>query len=126
MCEERRLQDLPALGCRTLVWDNASFHTTPRVEEFLGLQGLQVLRTPPNSPDLNPIENIISIWKHNVHARVLEWIDGTNEFYRHVVEEEGVKLLSVAENRQRIVRTIASMPRRCRAVIDAHGFMTRC
>jgi len=44
-------------GC-ILLWDNAASHK--KVEEWAWQQGIYIIRIPPYSPDLNPIERI---WK---------------------------------------------------------------
>lgn len=45
---------------QVLVLDNLSAHNDRRVDELVAAAGCEVVRLPPYSPDLNPIENAIS------------------------------------------------------------------
>ena len=49
--------------------DNARIHTAKVVKEFLYERGIEVLKWPAYSPDLNPIENIWSYMKRDVAKR---------------------------------------------------------
>jgi transposase len=51
----------PKLGPgQVVVLDNLSAHKSPRVARLVEARGARVLRLPPYSPDLNPIEMAIS------------------------------------------------------------------
>ena len=45
---------------QVVVLDNLSAHKSPRVDRLVEARGARVLRLPPYSPDLNPIEMAIS------------------------------------------------------------------
>lgn len=45
---------------RVVVLDNLAAHNDRRVDELIASAGCEVMRLPPYSPDLNPIENAIS------------------------------------------------------------------
>jgi transposase len=45
---------------RVVVLDNLPAHQSPRVDLLIEAAGCRVMRLPPYSPDLNPIENAIS------------------------------------------------------------------
>jgi hypothetical protein len=71
---------------------------------------------PPNSPDLNPIENIWACVQRKVNARGCS----TFELFKQAVIEE---LAAVPQ--QQISNLYASMPRRINAVISSKGGRTR-
>jgi len=48
---------------QVVVMDNLSAHKSPRVDRAIKAAGARVLRLPPYSPDLNPIEMAISKMK---------------------------------------------------------------
>src|SRR5690606_9173908 len=106
--------------------DNARVHIYHKIPEFLKDNGIDVMKWPPYSPDLNPIEHIWPILKNNLHKH-----------YPHLASMKGappkikVALIpalkhcwdliepSVFEN---LART---MPNRVKAVIEAKGWYTK-
>ena len=55
--------------------DGATPHTSSRTQEFLSDNNVQVLQSPPNSPDLWTIENVWEIFKHNVEKKKPKSLD---------------------------------------------------
>jgi transposase len=53
---------------RVLVWDNVKFHFNAAVLASVEAAGCTLLKMPPYSPDLNPIEECWSKLKHFVRA----------------------------------------------------------
>ena len=49
-----------------VVWDNASFHKSPRIAAAFEQAGIRLLFLPPYSPDLNPIEQFWSELKSKI------------------------------------------------------------
>ena len=106
--------------------DNAPCHTTPEVTELLQEEGIQVMKWPAYSPDLNPIENL--------------WFDLKNRFYKewvklHKTPSQSKNAYDVyADIIQRVwywtnfdfIRVLVeSMPRHVEAVIAAQGSHTK-
>ena len=56
--------------------DNASIHKGERVRYFVEQQGFELIFLPPYSPQLNPIEEIFSKWKHLIKSHNCETIQG--------------------------------------------------
>jgi transposase len=53
----------------TIVADNVPFHKMESVRELVRNNGHNYVFLPPYSPQLNPIEEVFSKWKHLVKAR---------------------------------------------------------
>jgi transposase len=66
---------------QTVVWDNASFHKSPKIAEAFEKAGVGLLFLPPYSPDLNPIEPFWGVVKAKVRRLKEEAL--------HVVEALG-------------------------------------
>ncbi|KAG0745619.1 hypothetical protein G6F24_015859 [Rhizopus arrhizus] len=98
--------------------DNASIHTAKEVSEWLENNNISVLRWPPHSPDLNPIENLWSILKR----RLLQYEkqpDGMLELWSRI---ENVRE-SITQNECQ--KLIESMPKCIKAVYSAKGGHTK-
>lgn len=59
-----------------VIWDNATFHKSPRIAETFAMAGIGLLFLPPYSPDFNPIEQF---W-----AWLKAWIRDLNEPLLHI------------------------------------------
>ena len=59
-----------------VIWDNATFHKSPRLKALFEEAGIGLVFLPPYSPDLNPIEQFWSWLK--------SWIRALNEPLLHV------------------------------------------
>lgn len=58
---------IPALKVgMTVVWDNATFHKSPKIKALIESVGCQLISLPPYSPDLNPIEQYWSALKAQI------------------------------------------------------------
>ncbi len=50
----------------TVIWNNAIFHKSPRIQEAFHAAGIHLLFLPPYSPDFNPIEPFWARLKANI------------------------------------------------------------
>jgi len=92
--------------------DNAPQHTSHLAQRWFHNHGVDLLDFPPYSPDLNPIENLWSILKARVEARLAR----TTDEVERVLKEEWETL-----DKELLTSLAHSMPTRCAAVVANHG-----
>jgi transposase len=98
--------------------DNDPKHTSKMAQRWFEEHGIEVMRWPAQSPDLNPIEHL---W-HYLKQRLDEYEyppQGQEELWERVDREWNKIDKSVCQN------LIESMPRRLEAVIKAKGGYTK-
>lgn len=86
------------------------------VTKWLSDCEIKVLPWVGQSPDLNPIENL---W-HEAERRL-----GGRKFKKEEELFEAVKAAWASIPNERLQKLIESMPRRCKAVIEAKGYATK-
>ena len=110
---------------RIFMQDNAPIHTAKIIQKYLEDEVISVLKWPPYSPDLNPIENLWAILKERISARYphLQSIGKSqaalDEFADIICKEWALIEPEIIEN------CIRSLPARMEAVIAAKGWYTR-
>jgi transposase len=92
--------------------DNAPQHTSHLARRWFHNHGVNTIDFPPYSPDLNPIENLWSIVKARVEARLARTTDEVERILKEEWEALDTTLLA---------KLSASMPARCQAVIANRG-----
>lgn len=91
-------------------------HTSYLVREWLLYHVPKQLHTPPQSPDLNPIENL---WQE-LERKIRQHYISSKATLKTVLLQEWGK---ISQDTTR--KLIESMPRRLQAVIDAKGYPTK-
>ena len=76
-----------------LMQDNDPKHTARATAEFMTENDINWWKTPPESPDLNPIENLWHEMKHYICTKVKpitkdQLVDGLDEFWGTVTREK--------------------------------------
>jgi DDE superfamily endonuclease len=106
--------------------DNAPCHKATSILEFLQENHVPIMEWPPQSPDLNPIENLWTDLKVRFHQRFLELFTHPSKSlearyqYSEVLQE-----VWYSQGMELVMALIESMPRRCAAVIEAKGGWTK-
>lgn len=99
--------------------DNDPKHTSNLVKDYLKEQEYQVMEWPPQSPDLNPIENMWRLLKIRLNDYETP-PNGMQELYERVttVWYDVIK-------KEECQKVIESMPRRIESCIRAKGYWTK-
>ena len=94
--------------------DNAPCHTAKKVKNYLSRAGFRVLPWPSQSPDLNPIENLWALIKHDLYYKApkASSLDELFEIIKGIWESFPLELIR---------KLVHSMPRRINAVIRNNG-----
>lgn len=95
--------------------DNARVHMSKYTQKWLESHGAWTIEVPPYSPDINPIEHILSAFKrkvHDLHPESDTLGDSQEEWDRF---REGLKEAWMALPDSLVKRLIHSMPRRHKA-----------
>ncbi len=75
-----------------LIWDQARYHTTKKVEQWIAEQEkLSVLLLPKYAAELNPVESIWRILKQRVAANLTRLVDALKEAYLAFFEENSAE-----------------------------------
>lgn len=106
--------------------DNARVHIYHKVPEWLAENRIEVMKWPPYSPNLNPIEHIWPILQNNLHKH-----------YPHLSTMKGAPpkikaaLIPALKHCWELIEPLVfenlarTMPNRMRAVIEAKGWYTK-
>uniref|UniRef100_A0A914DSZ0 Tc1-like transposase DDE domain-containing protein n=1 Tax=Acrobeloides nanus TaxID=290746 RepID=A0A914DSZ0_9BILA len=100
----------------TFQHDNDPKHASKFMKRWLQRKGIEVLKWPSQSPDLNPIEHLWNQVKRRLKGKKFSNKDKLFDAIRSEVQKIPQK---------RLASLVESMPRRCQAVIKAHGYATK-
>src|SRR6201991_4608073 len=98
--------------------DNDPKHTSKLASKWFEDMGIKLLDWPSQSPDLNPIEHLWAHVKKELHKYPVP-PSSLHQLWDRLVEQWNKIPTEVCQN------LIKSMPRRCRAVINAKGGHTK-
>lgn len=106
-----------------LLWrfqhDNDPKHTAKIVKEYLEEEQIRVMDWPPQSPDLNPIENLWDYVERELRNKYPQKFTKKDDLAKALLETWRQIPQPYIDN------LISSMQRRCLAVIKSKGFATK-
>ena len=83
--------------------DGATPHTAASTRDYLSGHGIQLLQSPPNSPDLWTIENLWQIFKHEIEKKNPKNLDELRQYawvFRTILDLKTRKKLIDATNKR--------------------------
>ena len=99
--------------------DNAPVHKAKRTEAWIRQQPFKLLSWPPQSPDLNHIENMWGIVKRRIRQKYPYPPKNKDQLY------QGIETIWSNLTKDDCLRLYDSMPVRIQAVLKSHGSWTR-
>lgn len=96
--------------------DNDPKHTAKCTKEWFRVNNIDVMEWPPQSPDLNPIENLWNTMKASIRGKCPS---NSDELWQLIQDSWNAIPVSVCRN------LVDSMPKRCRSVLNNKGFSTK-
>src|SRR2546423_13698210 len=122
------MDTLPENGVFDAVFqqDNAPTHTAHVTQHYLQQQGFVVMKSPPCSPDMNPIEHLWAVLKRELFRHFPETSDlpgGPDAVKGALAERLAIVWADIGTDTMNAL--IDSMPTRVQALIDAKGWYTK-
>lgn len=112
--QQHLLPSIQASGCTIFMQDGAPCHTAKQVTKWISDQGIQLLQWPPNSPDLNPIENLWGYMKQSPSFASLS----TRQQLTHEISRVWNNEITLEQCR----KLVHSMPHRVSSVLRNGGY----
>ncbi len=102
--------------------DNAAIHTAKKVKRWFDENGIDVMKWPPYSPDLNPIEHLWFPLKKGVYdvRPDIDTLTGGDDTIRDELFQALKEAWPMIDD-ETMKRLIESMPRRIQACINSEG-----
>lgn len=102
--------------------DNDPSQTSGKSKAAMAGFGVLMEKIPPRSPDLYPIENVFNIVRQRIQAKVKQ------EQITHQTWDEFVSMVKQtiwSTPRDYIDKTISSMPKRLKQIVEGKGRRTK-
>lgn len=94
--------------------DGASYHGAKIIKDWIALSPIKFLPWPPQSPDINIIENVWASIKNELWKQIAE-IKSSNDIWEKTYQIFNNLTLEY------IHKLYSSLPKRMKAIIDKHG-----
>lgn len=88
-----------------IIWDNAGYHCSKKVQNFAQELGIEVHYLPPYSPNLNPIERLWKIMHEHVtynryYEKFSDFTEAIRHFFRHIGKKKNLLASRINDNFQ--------------------------
>ena len=88
-----------------LIWDNAGYHKSQVIREFVAKTKIKLHYMPPYSPNLNPIERLWKIMHEQVtynryYKKFADFTEAILNFFRNIDEHRSVIRQRINDNFQ--------------------------
>ena len=97
----------PAAKKIQIIWDNAGYHKSQAIRDFVETTNIELHFLPPYSPNLNPIERLWKIMHEQVtynryYPKFSDFTEGILNFFKHIELHQSTMLSRITDNFQRL------------------------
>jgi transposase len=90
-----------------LIWDNAGYHKSKKIQDFVSKTNITLHYLPPYSPNLNPIERLWKIMHEQVtynryYPKFADFTEGILGFFRNIEQYKSIIQSRITDNFQRL------------------------
>jgi transposase len=102
------IESKPAAKKIHVIWDNAGYHKSQAIRDFVKKTNIELHFLPPYSPNLNPIERLWKIMHENVtynryYPKFADFTEGILNFFENIERHKNTMLSRITDNFQRLV-----------------------
>jgi len=102
------IESKPAAKKIHVIWDNAGYHKSQAIRDFVKKTNIELHFLPPYSPNLNPIERLWKIMHENVtynryYPKFADFTEGILNFFENIEHHKSTMLSRITDNFQRLV-----------------------
>lgn len=101
------IQSKPEAKKIHIIWDNAGYHRSQAIRDFVETTNIELHFLPPYSPNLNPIERLWKIMHENVtynhyYPKFADFTEGILNFFKNIIDYESILVNRITDKFQRL------------------------
>lgn len=101
------IQSKPEAKKIHIIWDNAGYHRSQAIRDFVETTNIELHFLPPYSPNLNPIERLWKIMHENVtynhyYPKFADFTEGILNFFKNIIDYEAILVNRITDKFQRL------------------------
>mgnify|MGYP003389255281 CR=1 FL=1 len=102
------IKDNPSASTIHLIWDNAGYHKSKEIQEFVKKTKIKLHYLPPYSPNLNPIERLWKVMHEQVtynkyYAKFADFKNAVLGFFENINDYKPIIASRINDNFQKLV-----------------------